>query len=248
MNRPSKEVVRGLALAQETDHAVQLLTRGLESLLLRDTVDTQSHSTQQLLAQGLERLLKLTIIFQHVRQHAGYPTEREIKGKIRHDIIRAAHQVTETAASDPTFAARPAAGDDLDFVRTNPVLHLLLRALSHFGEPAGRYHNLNTVLGAQNGHIESPQAAWEAVERAARAGDSGLLTDLASFNSSTRAGAINEINRRVYAVVQRYLRFLARTWAWSAGGDPARPYSTALHCWLMLDDDKLDQPRKTPTH
>jgi hypothetical protein len=53
---------------------------------------------------------------------------------------------------------------------------------------------------------------------------------------------VNAINARITAIIQRYIRYVVRIWAWSPQGDAAKPFSTTQHSWLMLKDQALDRP------
>jgi hypothetical protein len=236
---PSGDTRRRLALLQETDAVKQLLQRAIASIDQRDAVDVDPYATLQLLSPGVERLLKLTVIFQYHRAHATFPTD--IK-QYRHDVERLAATVLATALADPKFAHRRAAHADIDFATANPTLRLLLHACATFGAPTGRYHHLTSATG-QTTHAEnSPNNLWQDIEISARGADQALLDRLASVDTDTHRAAVNDINARITAIIQRYIRFVVRICVWSPPGDAAKPFSTTLRSWLMLSDDALDRP------
>jgi len=223
---PSEDTRRRLALLQETDAVKQLLQRAVTSINQRGAVDVDAYVTLQLLSQGMERLLKLTVIFQYHRAHAKFPNSIKQYG---HDVERLAATVLETAQADHEFADKPAAQADIDFATANPTLRLLLHACATFGAPAGRYHHLTTAAG-QTTHAEnSPNNLWQDIEISARGADHALLDRLASVDTDTHRAAVDDINARITAIIQRYIRFLVRIWAWSPPGDAAKPFSTTLH-------------------
>ena len=77
VNESNEDTRRGIAAVQETDTVKQLLSRGIGSLNQRGSVDVDRYVTMQLLAQGFERLLKLTVMFQHHRAHGEFGPARK---------------------------------------------------------------------------------------------------------------------------------------------------------------------------
>jgi hypothetical protein len=238
---PGEDPRRRLALLQETDAVKQFLQRAIASINQRDAVDVDPYATLQLLSQGVERLLKLTVIFQYHRAHARFPNDTDIK-QYRHDVERLATTVLATAQADPYFAHRPAAQADIDFATANPTLRLLIDACATFGAPIGRYHHLTTATGQTTQAENSPNNLWQDIETSARGADHALLDRLASVDTETHRAAVNDINARITAIIQRYIRSVVRIWAWSPPGDAAKPFSTSMYSWLMLNDDALDRP------
>ena len=145
---PGEDTWRRLALLQETDAVKQFLQRAIASINQRDAVDVDPYATLQLLSQGMERLLKLTVIFQYHRAQAKFPNDTDIK-QYGHDVERLATTVLATAQADPYFAHRPAAQADIDFATANPTLRLLLHACATFGAPSGATTTSQPLQGRQ---------------------------------------------------------------------------------------------------
>jgi hypothetical protein len=239
VNGPDGATRRLLALSEETESAAQLVGRGISSINQRGATDVDPSATLQLLSQGIERLLKLTVMFQHHRTFGAWPDDVKQYG---HNVSQLAKRVLDAATQDEQFGSRPAGRADIQFAQSDPTLQLLLNAFAKFGTK-GRYHHLDVATGKQVPPEDSPRNVWDEIESSVYSNDSKLLSRLISFDSNINQSALDEMNARTTAVVQRYIRFIVRVWAWSPSGDAAKPFSTVLSNWLMLNDDQLRQPR-----
>ncbi|WP_371406324.1 hypothetical protein OHA10_12330 [Kribbella sp. NBC_00662] len=237
MSGPNEDLRRRMALVGETDAVKQLLSRSIASIGRRGSVEVDPYATLQLLSQAIERLLKLTIMFQHHRAHGELAAVRSYG----HRVDRLATVVFETAWGYRDSNDFRVLDEDLEFAANDPTLQLLLDACAEFSS-GGRYHHLDVAAGGMGDPARAPKVMWDAIEQSALADDSDLLSRMATLDYRVHEEALQEINLRIIAVAQRYIRFIARLWAFSPTGDLGRQHSGSLQAWLMLNDDQLRTP------
>jgi hypothetical protein len=117
---------QSFALIEELDTATTLVEFGLADL--REQASEGSHHLPlQLLAQGLERFLKLTYVLAVLQDSDNLPSIREMR-RYSHDLERLADALVGLVA--PAHRVQV----DLEFIRSDGDLRSLLRLLSDFGQ------------------------------------------------------------------------------------------------------------------
>lgn len=150
--------VRFMCLLDELETSRELLKSGFGHLQEIDMGRTFYHLPHQLLASGLERLMKCYIAVVCKGRDGAYP-DRKAMQSLGHDLRR----LLATISTDHYGGTeRPIVRDDLAFITTDTVLNDSVGILSLFGR-MGRYYNLDVVTGAGHGPID-PKAEWEALE------------------------------------------------------------------------------------
>ena len=228
-----------IALAQETERAIELADVGLKTLCSLDASNDSYHLPLQLLAQGIERLLKLTFVLGTLESSGRIPASTEVR-EFGHDLLALTDEVVRIATADTGFISRPAIAEDLKFIGTDHDLRAMLTALSHFGKQ-GRYHDLEMLVGADPDDLgESPEQAWQRLESdfvrrhpewIAQAGTAG-------FSAGYEALAAD-----IIAVLQRFLRGVCRMWTLGPLGENGRWLTGTINRFLFLTDERLPVPR-----
>lgn len=152
------DTVRFLCLHDELETSRELLKSGFGHLQEIDMGNTFYHLPHQLLASGLERLMKCYIAVVHKGRDGAYP-DRKAMQSLGHDL----EGLLETIRTRYYGGTRrPLLKQDLAFIKTDSVLNDCVRILSLFGK-MGRYYNLDVVAGASHRPMD-PRAQWEALE------------------------------------------------------------------------------------
>ena len=152
------DLVRFLCLHDELETSRELLKSGFGHLQEIDMGSTFYHLPHQLLASGFERLMKCYIAVVRKGRDGAYPDMVAMKS-LGHDL----ESLLETICTEHFGGTlRPLLQQDLEFIRTDPVLKECVRILSLFGK-MGRYYNLDVVAGANHSPID-PEAEWNALE------------------------------------------------------------------------------------
>jgi hypothetical protein len=194
----------------------------------------------QLLAQGIERFLKLTYAMACQRESGDMPRRDAIR-KYGHRLVLLADALVGVAERSPNYARRQAVQDDLEFIRANEDLRRLLTFLEDFGVE-GRYHRLDEFLDPGFTDDDSPYQKWSAFETEIALRASDWVEDIQSNKGAEKMlrGAIAYI---AY-LLDRFGRSVARMWTLGALSDEARRYSPLVRPFLTLADAELGKPRK----
>ena len=152
------DTVRFLCLLDELETSRELLKSGFGHLQEIDMGNTFYHLPHQLLASGFERFMKCYIAAVRKGRDGTYPNEATMRS-LGHNL----ESLLKTIYTEHFGGTqRPLLQQDLDFIRTDPVLKECVRILSLFGK-MGRYYNLDVVAGANHKPID-PTGEWEALE------------------------------------------------------------------------------------
>jgi hypothetical protein len=119
----------------------------------------------QLLAQGLERFLKVTYALAYAGRSAALPGRDDMKLRYGHKLIRITDDLVELAEQSDAYAKRPAVQEDIEFIREDADLRQLLQILSEFGSES-RYHRLDKFLDPDSVEEDEPAQKWAAFETA----------------------------------------------------------------------------------
>lgn len=231
-----------LALIQELGDATRLIELGIASLHELSGSNDFSHGGLQLLSQGIERLVKLTLIVG--QSAAGKPlmTPKEMKKSFRHGIDGLHAAVLEMVDRVSTYRDRPIVIDDLQFMRDDHDLKRIIRLLSDFSQ-RDRYYQLNVVLDPTSADPDmDPQRIWGQLETDFLKRRPALLEHLTEIPSEELHRTINQ---DVTRVLDRYLRAISRMWFLGALGPSGPQYASGCHLTeiTLLRDEQLGHNR-----
>ena len=233
--------LQAFALVDETERAVELTDLGIRALWSLDATSDRYHLPLQLLAQGIERLLKLTYVLGVLEATSQMPKSKELKDGFRHDLMKVLDAVVALAEADVDFTSRPAVVEDLAFVRTDEDLRSMLEILSDFGQQ-GRYHNLETLLNQSSGDRRpSPEEAWQRLEAEFLRRHPEWVNRIGTPEFTS--GWYQALAGDVTEILQRFLRAICRMWTLGPLGDEGRRLTGTINRFLFLTDDRLRIPR-----
>ena len=156
------------------------------------------HLPHQLIASGLERLMKCYISLVQEDRNGSYPTIEYMKS-IGHDLE---NLLQEIRTDFYRGKSRPLVRQEFDCITTDPTLQECIRVLSLFGH-LGRYYNLDVVAGSSRSPID-PKAEWEAIELG--------IEDAAPFLSDTESlyrDYYPRVHSKLIAKMERFVRAIA---------------------------------------
>ncbi len=144
----------GLLLNNEAYMIESCITHGLTALRNSHVGEMGTYySAFFQLSIGLERLMKITLIIDHMASNnLAAPTQRELKD-YGHDLLKLfdkAHSITCTSSPHP-----------LNSVATGSIEHDILTFLAEFAETSGRYFNLDQLSTGKSG--QDPLARWKQI-------------------------------------------------------------------------------------
>lgn len=231
-----------IALDSEVHAAITLSRRGIDALWSLDGANDFVHLPLQLLAQGLERLLKLTYGLAWLKTHNELPSMAVFKNRFRHDLVALTDATVELVSEESGYTNRVAVQEDLEFLRHDQDLRSYLRLLSTFGTWS-RYYRFEQFLGASLSAEDDPDQQWSAFELEALRRTDGWEQLLGSPMGG------DESHRRVSAhiagILNRFARAITRMWTLGGVHEQGRVHVGTIRDFLMLNDEQLGVPHSS---
>ncbi len=225
------DTVRSLCLLDELETSRELLKSGFGHLQEIDMGSTFYHLPHQLLASGLERLMKCYIAVVRKGRDGAYPDMAAMKS-LGHDLENLLAMICKKYYGG---TQRPLLRQDLAFIRTDSVLKECVRILSLFGK-MGRYYNLDVVAGASHSPMD-PKAEWGKLE-------SRVEDPIPYLGDPSRLyrDYYPRVNSALIAKMERLVRALAMQFTLGGHADPAgeiRRLSVVYQEFRNLRDDQF---------
>ncbi len=233
-------VDRRLAFIYETETAVTLVGEGIQSIAEWDGKEDRRVVGLHLLAQGFERLLKVTKALIQLGEEGALPSSRQLRTDYGHVLFDLLDDVLAACRRNETFTARPAIRCDIEFLASNDLWRAMLDALSELGS-GGRYHDLDTMLDG-SARSQRPLDLWETIEMDICKADPKwfalMESDPASFSRQWYP-ALSSIQTEC---LQRAARAITRMWTLGPAQENGRTMTGTISRYLFLMDDQLKTP------
>ena len=231
---------RRLAFIFETETAVTFVREGIQSIAEWDATEDRRIVGLHLLAQGFERLLKVTKALIQLSEEGSLPSSKQLKTQYGHVLSGLLDDVLAACRRDETFTARPAIRCDIEFLASNELWRAMLDVLSELGS-GGRYHDLDTMLDG-NANSQRPLDLWEEIEMGICMDDPKWIplmeSDPASFSRQWYP-ALAAIQTET---LQRAARAITRMWILGPAQENGRTMTATISRYLYLKDDQLKTP------
>lgn len=220
----------------ETEATVILSQRGIEELWALGPANDFVHLPLQLLAQGFERLLKLTYALAWMKKHDELPATTVFKTKFGHRIDLLTDELVQLVETEPDYANRPAIQEDLEFLRSDPLLRRHLQLLTDFGT-CSRYYHFEEFLGVEHIDEADPERTWDRMEMdIIETIDGGM----ALLHDPRRADELQRLLiERITGVLDRFGRAVTRMWTLGALHPQAMRMTGLIGGFLFLHDREL---------
>ncbi|MDP9343002.1 MAG: hypothetical protein M3Q23_13130 [Actinomycetota bacterium] len=185
-----------------------------------------------LLASGLERLMKVVLCLAVLQDQGRFPNPSDIPAT--HDLVRLLDVVIATCFDD-AYLERPAAQEDLAYIRDDERLRQVVRALAEFGDQA-RYYNLDVVTG-RSLPFRPPDEAWGDIEHAVLEENPFWVVEFTT-DSGLEAHS-DRMARTLVVAIERLIRALVRLFTLSRIAPEARLHTGRIASFLRLTDEHL---------
>lgn len=217
-----------IRLGDELDNSIKQIIYGLKELQIALKETSYYFITFQLLASGIERLLKCSICYGKLHKQNRFPVVEELKTHKIDNLLKLFIQDYYDSSSCPAF------NDDYEFLTQDSFLQELIKSLSVFGDYA-RYYNLNVVTGAPKKiNIEE---VWDDLQKDFIASRPDLMKKL--FDEPDYKTVENEISKYFVSCFEKLVRAITRQFTLGdMGEEPKRHLGTYVH-FVTLSDDKI---------
>lgn len=222
--------MKKLCLHDEMFSSFNLINAGLGELQEIDGGNDFYHLPQQLLASGLERLMKCYIILVYEARNSEFPDSAYIK-KLGHDLTDISSTISEEYFNKNDI---PALEDDYELLKKDQFLKDIIHILSEFGKFA-RYYNIDVVTGNQQISID-PKKEWQALERRIEEHNPFFKTKNTEISYMEYHPRINCF---IIQKIERFIRAITRQFTLGEHGGMLKQYSCQFHSFITLRDDQL---------
>ena len=226
------EIQRKLALIEELDTSIKLIRLGFGEFQNLGAANDFYHLPFQLISSGFERLMKCHICLGHIEQNGIYPDPKLFKNKLGHDLNKIKEHILENYFKVDDF---PILKKDKSDLSENPEINTLVSLLSEFGKFA-RYYNLDVITGQTNAIVDV-KSLWQEFETNLILKDADLLAKFGDLE--TQREAIDENNRDIIILLERFVRAISRQFTFGKLGSQALQLSTTLFDFIKLTDNEL---------
>jgi len=224
------DTIRTMCLIQELETARRLIKAGFGELQEIHLGNDFYHLPQQLLASGLERLLKCYFCLVYEARNGSFPDLTFLKS-IGHSLADAKQKLI-----DEYFNAngRQLLVDDLDFLRNDALLDGIINILSEFGKMA-RYYNLDVVAGSPNPPI-NPSSEWEQLET--------KIEDPSPYLNSGSMDALYRdyyprVNAKIVGMLERFVRAVCMQFTLGNHGGRLNQLMGTVSEFIFLKDEEF---------
>ncbi len=228
-----------LALAQEINLGLYLIEFGLFTL---NRIQNVEHLPLLLLSSGIERILKLIIIFDFFKTEGRFPEEKEYyENNLKtHDLCFLLDEVLKISDQRQYCESGNEAQVDLSFLRSaqKNSLKEILRIFSEYANQ-GRYHNLNVLVQVSRS-TEDPTQVFECyrnrlIKEISRTCDFSdcKIPEQKIFKAESIA------NEQITELLQKFTRALCRLMHWEMPAKLADEMILLLSDFLELKDNDL---------
>ncbi len=226
----SDDTTRLMALIKELETARDLIKAGFGELQEIHLGNDFYHLPQQLLASGLERLLKCYFCLVYEARNGSFPDKAFLKS-IGHSLVNAKQMLIDAYFESNGISLLV---DDLDFLRNNAQLDEIINILSEFGKMA-RYYNLEIVAGSPNPPID-PSSEWERLETKIEDPSPCFAPD--SLEALHR-DYYPRVNAKIVGMLERFVRAITMQFTLGKHGGRLKQLSPIVFDFIMLKDKEF---------
>jgi hypothetical protein len=242
---PDLESGQSLATIDDLRIGFACITNGLLHISRMNGRHTEYFTPLLLLSAGYERILKVLLCLDFLKEHGRYPVglsefNKSIKGNKGHSIKELLDKAIAAAHNHHLYKTAPARVADIDFLTKNEDFRELVSLIQDFAErPVQlRYYNLNAMCklfgecepeSPDNRLSRMRNKFWEANY------DPSVIAFAPDFSPYFRA-----VHSYWIGLLQRFTRALCFFFTQGAFGDKARQLSACtLDPYILMRDDEL---------
>ncbi|WP_145228878.1 hypothetical protein [Gimesia algae] len=222
------KMIKDLCLIEELESSHKLIVAGLGDLQDIDMENDFYHLPHQLLASGLERLMKCFICLVCEARNGSYPTFKYLK-KLGHDLSSLNYKIYTEFYNTQNIQLLE---EDLAYLKEDSSLHQIIHILSEFGKYA-RYYNLDVITGNQNIPI-NPTDEWEELEASIEDKTPYLHEDDMQL---LYRDYYPRVHSKIISKLERFLRAIAMQFTLGNHGVKLQRYSMTYSSFRNLKDE-----------
>jgi len=233
------------ALIAEIETAKFLLRDGLRAVLEVDPSNPSYRAPLFLVAQGLERLMKVAWCLTQLESGEPLPTSWSVRNLFGHDLVRLLGAMSEIASGPAYRDQSVAQRADADFLASDPFLRLFIRAVTAFGD-GSRYEDLNAFLDPTYRRLADPDTEFAELETFVLDAHPNLRSrltspDLSKVYRTLNTDLVEAMKSEVVTTTQRLMRAVGRFFVWGPCGGLGQQFSAQIMEFVSRHDHELTE-------
>jgi hypothetical protein len=195
-----------------------------------------------LLAQGLERLMKVAWCLAQLESTGRLPTSRQVRRRFGHDLPKLLGAVAAIAGEPAYRDVSPAHLADARFLASDELLARLITTVSHFGDGA-RYGDLDRFLDPGHMPVADSDEELDSLEVLVEARHPEIrgqnAPNLARYYTAVDTARTEQTKIEIIVASQRLIRAVARFFVWGPCGVAGREFSAQILPLVQRRDGEL---------
>lgn len=235
----NNETVKKLHLLQELRNSIKLIKLGFGEIQKINMENDFYHLPLQILSSGIERFLKCYLCLGFYEKNEEFPSSKKLisfAGGNGHGIVELKNEIIENyflLRHDKDEFLR----EDKLFIKNDQKLNTLLNLLSEFGKYS-RYYNLDVVTSKRNPSLDVEQE-WKDFETILLKENQSVYKRFFSMDVKFSNEGYDYINSRIIALLEKFMRGLARQFTFVNLGKLAKSFSADIFFLLTIKDEDL---------
>jgi len=239
MYKVPSEQIRHIALIEETRTAIYLIHEGLISINRLNGANDFAHLPILLLSNGFERLLKIIICLDYMERNGELPMASSFRPYEHHKLTQLFDKVIQTAEEWNYGKDRKASKDDMVFLEKDVDLKKVIILLEKYAD-AGRYYNIDIILGKRRSSKDDPLRSFESYCFDVFTRQPDWQKKITGENLGQKLdGSIRYINQQIIILLQRFARALCRMFTLGKLGKTGKQLIGIIGNFLFLQDEDL---------
>ena len=226
------KVLKQISLIQELELGIETVKSGLSIIQSIEFQRTPSFLIFLILSTGLERILKIIIGMRLLSDHKSFPTEKELKKKYGHSLIKLRNEILNICYDEKKLSPQ-IIHEDFNFIKNDVILNELLKQLSEFATK-DRYVYMNRISN-ENSTGKLLSNRWEEIENKIISNKESL--ELIQNNRDKEY--IEIISKSLVNCIERFLSALARTITFGKMNKDSNSAGTLLYEFLFIKESQM---------
>ena len=163
MINKAQDIEKVASILEEVEASFKFITAGLLNLKEQKSPASNNHVTLQLLASGIERVLKILLLLKDKHLNGHFPEFQNAKDRFQifdsgHGILKMLDDLIEYSTNVELMNSNPMVVEDMEYLRNDQNFRTFLKILTDFSIKQRYYYIDTIILGNQNGSSNPFQA------------------------------------------------------------------------------------------
>ena len=234
MNNKTHEIEKTLAVVAEVEASFKFITEGLKSLKVQKSIIQNNHVPLQLLASGIERIIKILLLLKDKHLEGNFPKLQKTRERFRHydnghGIEKMLDELIEYSNSVDLMKRIPMVVEDMEYLEIDPNFRTFIKIITNFSIQQ-RYYYIDTIVSEST---DESLNAFQAFRKFIYSFKENVDTNQMTYEQEEEFGIKSTI-----ICIEKGVRAISRFFTHGLG-DLGRMYYDNFSNFILLRDEKL---------